>query len=298
MRPPARAGPCSLITLVALGIAVAVAWHLTRTVVGPVRRLTHGANAIRQGNFAERIDVASRDELGELAAAFNQMAEDLAEFRRTNVGEVVRAKNTLEATLEALPDAVVLLDAAGQIQSMNRAARACARRRQAFDEPQWPRRSATSTDWISTRSPRAIATGAEHGAADRSDSHDPRRTGRRRPATAAARGAGAVARTRNNAGAVLLLYDVTDLVRLDEMRSELVAVASHELQTPLTTLRMTLLMLQEASDVLPDTTARARGDVAHRRRAVDRDRPRIPRSDPNRSRRASTESRAGAGRLR
>ena len=53
------------------------------------------------------------------------------------------------------------------------------------------------------------------------------------------------------AGAVLLLYDVTDLVRLDEMRSELVAVASHELQTPLTTLRMTLLMLQEASDVLP-----------------------------------------------
>ena len=53
------------------------------------------------------------------------------------------------------------------------------------------------------------------------------------------------------AGAVLLLYDVTDLARLDEMRSELVAVASHEFQTPLTTLRMTLLMLQEGSDRLP-----------------------------------------------
>ena len=52
-------------------------------------------------------------------------------------------------------------------------------------------------------------------------------------------------------GAILVLYDVTDLARLDEMRSELVAVASHELQTPLTTLRMTLLMLQEASDGLP-----------------------------------------------
>ena len=48
-----------------------------------------------------------------------------------------------------------------------------------------------------------------------------------------------------------MLYDVTDLARLDEMRSELVAVASHELQTPLTTLRMTLLMLQETSDLLP-----------------------------------------------
>ena len=45
----------------------------------------------------------SRDELGELAAVFNQMAEDLFEFRRTNISEVLRAKNTLEATLEALP---------------------------------------------------------------------------------------------------------------------------------------------------------------------------------------------------
>ncbi len=95
---------------------------MTRTVVGPVRQLTRGANAIREGHFDQRIDVASHDELGDLAAAFNQMADDLSEFRRTNIGEVVRAKNTLEATLEALPDAVVLLDAAGQVQSMNRAA--------------------------------------------------------------------------------------------------------------------------------------------------------------------------------
>jgi NtrC-family two-component system sensor histidine kinase KinB len=48
------------------------------------------------------------------------------------------------------------------------------------------------------------------------------------------------------------LYEVTDLVRFDEMRSELVAVASHELQTPLTTLRMALLMLKETSDMLPE----------------------------------------------
>jgi nitrogen fixation/metabolism regulation signal transduction histidine kinase len=89
-----------LITLTALGIAVAVAWHLTRTVVGPVRQLTRGAEAIRKGDFSERIDIASRDELGELAATFNQMAEDLLEFRRTNIGEVVRAKTALEATLE------------------------------------------------------------------------------------------------------------------------------------------------------------------------------------------------------
>lgn len=52
-------------------------------------------------------------------------------------------------------------------------------------------------------------------------------------------------------GAILLLSDVTELARVDELRSELVAVASHELQTPLTTLRMTLLMLREDADALP-----------------------------------------------
>jgi NtrC-family two-component system sensor histidine kinase KinB len=212
-----------LITLAALGIAFAVAWHLTRTVVGPLRRLTHGANAIRRGNFSERISVASRDELGELASAFNQMAEDLAEFRRTNVSEVLKAKNTLEATLEALPDAVVLLDAAGQIQSMNRAA-------------------VTTLASAGVREPRYLddlriegldlnaVTGAIATATGVLPPSDLARTIRVERDGAVQRLLPRVvpvsALNPQQRGAILLLYDVTDLVRLDEMRSELVAVAS------------------------------------------------------------------------
>lgn len=238
-----------LITLVALGIAVLVAWHLTRTVVGPVRQLTRGANAIRQGRFDQRIDVASHDELGELAAAFNQMADDLSEFRRTNISEVVQAKNTLEATLEALPDAVVLLDGGGLVQSMNRAAvRALASA--GIHDPRGLddlRLDGLDLDAVT----RAIATGA--GTVSPADLA---RTIRVEQDGAVQRLLPRVvpvpALTPKQGGAVLLLYDVTELVRLDEMRSELVAVASHELQTPLTTLRMTLLMLQERSEVLPE----------------------------------------------
>jgi two-component system, NtrC family, sensor histidine kinase KinB len=237
-----------LITLAALGIAVAVAWHLTRTVVAPLRRLTRGANAIREGRFGDRIDITSRDELGELASAFNQMAEDLAEFRRTNINEVVRAKNTLEATLEALPDAVVLLDAAGRIQSLNRAA-------------------ITLLEAAGVRAPKSLhdlhlegfdgtaATAAMTAGIDAALPTDLARTIRIEHAGAVRRLLPRVvpvpALTTERRGAILLLYDVTELVRLDEMRSELVSVASHELQTPLTTLRMTLLMLQEGSELLP-----------------------------------------------
>ena len=241
-------GAVLLITLTALAIAVAVAWNLSRTIVGPVRRLTRGADAIRRGHFAERIDVRSRDELGELASAFNQMAQDLAEFRRTNVGEVLRAKNTLESTLEALPDAVVLLDADGRIQSLNRAAVTMlesvgVRDPQRLDDL---RLSGLDLDDVT----RAINTRADAIPADLTRTIRVERDGgvqRLLPRVVPVH-----AVNPHQRGAILLLSDVTELVRLDEMRSELVAVASHELQTPLTTLRMTLLMLKEAGDVLPE----------------------------------------------
>jgi signal transduction histidine kinase len=51
-------------------------------------------------------------------------------------------------------------------------------------------------------------------------------------------------------GAVAILYDVTDFARLDELRTELIAVASHELKAPLTTLRMNLLLPGERAENL------------------------------------------------
>ena len=237
-----------VITLAALAIAGVVAWHLTRTVVGPVRLLTRGANALRRGDFNERIDVASHDELGELAGTFNQMAADLAEFRRTNIGEVVNAKNTLEATLEALPDAVVLLDNDGDVQSMNRAAVSALAFAGMRDVRRLEDLQLEGLDVAAVK--RAIASGAAPvSAIDLARTIRVEQDGvvrRLLPRVVPVAGL-----TPRPGGAVLLLYDVTDLVRLDEMRSELVAVASHELQTPLTTLRMTLLMLRERSEAMP-----------------------------------------------
>jgi NtrC-family two-component system sensor histidine kinase KinB len=54
------------------------------------------------------------------------------------------------------------------------------------------------------------------------------------------------------AGAAIVLADVTEFARLDQLRGEVVAVASHELKTPLTSLQMNLLMLGEKPDNLTE----------------------------------------------
>lgn len=224
------------ITAVALLVSVLVARHLARVVIAPLRQLTREARAIRRGEFDARMPVDSDDELGQLATAFNEMAADLAEFRRTNLGEVLRAKATLEATIEALPDAVVVTDAAGRVRSMNASAqrliRAERRPERLADLGIDGLDDAAVAD-VPSRPPIADLRGAlriEHDGTTR----------RLLPRIIPVPGFG-----DGHAGALVLLSDVTDLARLDEMRAELVAVASHELQTPLTTLRMTLLMLQE-----------------------------------------------------
>jgi NtrC-family two-component system sensor histidine kinase KinB len=231
------------ISLGALILSVIVSFRLARRIVWPLRELTAGADAIRRGDFDHRVAAAEGDELGRLADGFNRMAEHLAELRRANVGEVIRAKETLEATLAALPDAVVIVDPEGMVSAANDVAD-----RWLSVAPAAPRR-------IDDLPLPPDAVGALRAALRGHAPEDPSlRLDRAVVVSLGGKDRSLLPRvvpvpgfSEKRHGAVLLLYDVTDLVRLDEMRMELVAVASHELRTPLTTMRLTLSMLQEGA---------------------------------------------------
>jgi two-component system, NtrC family, sensor histidine kinase KinB len=237
----------SAISSVALIISTLVAVMLARSILHPVQELGNALEALRSGDFERRARVAATDELAELAAGFNRMAEALAEFRRSNLGEVLRAKEALEATVAALPDAVFVVEPDGQIVARNPLARAVLRELAAeetnfIDQLPFPAASL------------AAVHAALHGAASVEARAELERAfsvtleGHRRKFILTA-----VPIPEFHAGqfgAVVVLYDVTDFARLDELRMELVGVASHELKTPLTTLRMNLLLLGEDANNL------------------------------------------------
>jgi signal transduction histidine kinase len=64
-----------------IAIGVLLGWWTTERITRPVERLAAGARAVAGGDLSSRVEVLSRDEIGELARAFNRMTEQLLEQR-------------------------------------------------------------------------------------------------------------------------------------------------------------------------------------------------------------------------
>ena len=102
----------------AAGIAaVIVTLALSGRILRPVEHLTVAAQQMSEGDLSVRVPVESEDELGQLAVAFNGMAENISrqeELRRNMVGDVAHELRTpltnLRGYLEAVRDGLVAPD--------------------------------------------------------------------------------------------------------------------------------------------------------------------------------------------
>jgi signal transduction histidine kinase len=98
-------------------LALAVTQLLARGMTSPLREMTAAAQAMARGDYSRRVQATSRDEVGELAQAFNRMAEDLGDVDRqrrelvANVSHELRTPvSALRAVLENLVDGVTTPD--------------------------------------------------------------------------------------------------------------------------------------------------------------------------------------------
>ena len=75
-----------------------------------------------KGELDQVVPATTRDELGELAVAFNAMARTIREFQRAGTARLVRAQKTAQATIDSFPDPVLVLDPDGRVELANPAA--------------------------------------------------------------------------------------------------------------------------------------------------------------------------------
>jgi nitrogen fixation/metabolism regulation signal transduction histidine kinase len=111
--------------LMILGLAIALivsayaCYRLSRSILQPIQSLTQATRKLGEGEWEHPVPVNSRDELSELATAFNKMAAQLQEYRQSTTDEIVRLHRTMETTLASFPDPIFVLDENGRIQLKN-----------------------------------------------------------------------------------------------------------------------------------------------------------------------------------
>ncbi len=215
---------------VALPLEFFFAWRLGETVLRPLRRLTDSAIELGEGNLDQVLPVSSRDELGQLADAFNKMAGKLRLYRQTTADELVHARQATEVVFAALLDPIIIFSADGEIAYQNPAAERLRKKLAGTDMtlpivPLAMKVMRGEGDYLPESFEQSICVRVD----DREKFLLPRVIGLQ----------------DGGSGAVVILNDVTRFRLLDDVKTNLVATVSHELKTPLTSIRMAVYLLLE-----------------------------------------------------
>ncbi len=207
-----------------LGIAAAIvfAMILARQMVRPVSELHDVVVGIAEGNLDRRLNWWSNDEIGELGRAIN----DVAEAMRDRLDDTTRENERLEAVVGSMVEGVLVLDVDGRVTLAN------PRFQELLDV--WG--DTLGRPWFELiRDPEAedrVRKAMEQRELVACELHVRGKEERILQLHAVgfpAEGA--------RVGTVVVLHDISEIRRLDQVRRDFIANASHELKTPLTAIR-------------------------------------------------------------
>ncbi len=227
-------------------LAGAASLLLTRRISRPLSETRDAAIRVASGDYTTTVPVKTRDELGEVARAFNYMAEEIEHY----VGEIQEQKSRLEAVLEASPEAVVATDPNERVTMVNPAAA-----RMLGIRP-----SDRGLTMEELGSPRGIIRCLREAAANGVAVREVELGEKAYWAYAARmdRGEDGLARDgEKNTGIILAVRDITEYRSLEQAKNAFVSDLSHELRTPLTTIQSAVGLLERARERLDPLEHRA-----------------------------------------
>ena len=222
-------------------IAVALSIWLARSLTKPLSDMATAARQLAGGNLAVHVETSARDEVGLLAHTLNHMTEEL----RSKIEQLSEDRAQLLAMLTSMVEGVMVLDSKGRILQVNPAwermfgvTRAEARGRHSSDVFVHPKLNATVSAVLTARAGQEAEIVLTNG----------------RCLNVEASVAGG--EQDNEACAVLVFHDITELRRLEHIRKDFVANVSHELRTPLTSIKGYVEALLDGGKDDPETSVR------------------------------------------
>ena len=227
--------------VIGLLISLLLSFLLSKTMVGPIEKLTAGAEKVAAGDFESRLPVESTDEIGILTGTFNEMASVLQQ----TLAAVENERTKLDTLFLHMTDGVVAFDHTGRLIHRNPAAVTMLGRTLGEDS--------RYDQLFGSLYP------MEHILA------------LRRPDYAEAQQVvgdrmlelylAPFSSDQEKGGVLIVLHDVTEQHRNEERRKEFVANVSHELRTPLTNVRSYAETLRDAEGDIPVETSNSFLDI-------------------------------------
>jgi two-component system phosphate regulon sensor histidine kinase PhoR len=190
--------------------------RLSGFLLEPIEELSFATDRIARGELSRRVELKQDEELARLSRNFNNMAERL----ETTIVESLEKQNRLEAILKSMDSGVIALDNNENIIMMN-----------PFSKQLFSVRGDTLGMKIGSfpnlSSVYAYLGSEENVAAIRTPEGKDLKMKK----------ADILGERMNKVGVVIVIQDITDIKRLENLRSQFVANVSHELKTPLTSIK-------------------------------------------------------------
>ncbi|MEC4888758.1 MAG: ATP-binding protein [Nitrospira sp.] len=220
-------------------MAVLLSIWLARNITKPLSDMAGAARRLATGDSTIRIHTHSRDEVGLLGDTLNQMTDQL----RAKIDELSEDRAQLLAMLTSMVEGVLVLDYRGHVLQVNPALE------RMFGVSRTDARGRPCADVFRHRHLMDLVADILRTRTNHEDEIVLAPTGRCLHIEASVAGG----ERENEACAVLVFHDITELRRLEKIRKDFVANVSHELRTPLTSIKGYVEALLDGGKDDPET---------------------------------------------
>lgn len=221
----------TIILTVCILIGFTFIFNFPQLVASPIVKLTEAIKAIANKNYSERIHLNRKDEFGDLANAFNSMAERLDEYEHSNLSKILFEKRRAETVINSLKDASIGIDNKGTVLFANQQALQLLNLKEhdivSLKQDDVKKRNDLFRFLINEQNNipfKIVVDGKENYFTKEivELSHDNQKTGQ-----------------------VIVLKNITPFKELDVAKTNFIATVSHELKTPLASSDFSLKLLED-----------------------------------------------------
>jgi len=199
-------------------------------IANPIKELTERIKEISRRNYQQQLDFKSNDEFGELAQAFNTMTFKLDEYENSNLANILFEKKRIETIINSMHDGIIGLDERSFIIFVNQVACELVGIAEESLIGKYAPDVALGNDLF-----RSLLVTDQHKMKIYADNRESYYSKDIMPVTSEDR----------LIGKVIILKNITEFQQLDEAKTNFIATISHELKTPISSIKMSLKLLED-----------------------------------------------------